>query len=163
MIEPRTDYERQIIDCVDRYGCFITTVLPEDQADGPPFCYSVGFTRTFALPEVIFLGLPADTGHALVNDLAAMCRDGLRIGDGQRVDGLISNYPAIARTVDESWIIQSYFASALWFHRTQMDAPLRDVLQMVWPDPQGFYPWDKSCAEWVKSDQPALYQPRLAA
>jgi hypothetical protein len=163
MSEPRTDYERQIVDYIDRVGCFAVSVLPVEGDPEPSFTYSVGFTKSLGEPEVIFFGLPAEAGHALVNDLFAMCKEGLRLTNGARIDGLVANFPVIARTVDESWIIQSYFASALWFHRTQMEGALTRVMQIVWPDPEKHFPWDAECADWVRSDQPALYEPRLAA
>jgi hypothetical protein len=162
MIEPRTDYERQIVECVEQFGCFAVSVSPLEASNGPHFTYSIGFTKSLSQPEVIFFGLPADTAHALINDLFGMCQDGLKLDDGVRVDNLVANYPIIARTVDESWIIQSYFASALWYHRTQMDASFEQALQMVWPDAESVFPWQPGCADWVRADQPALYRPRIA-
>jgi uncharacterized protein DUF4262 len=163
MIEPQTDYERKIIDCVERFGCFAVSVFPDETVRDPPFTYSVGFTKSLGQPEVVFCGLSGDTGHALVNDLFAMCSEGLQLSDGVRVNDLVANYPVVAREVDESWIVQSYFASALWYHRTQMDAGLQDVVQIVWPDADSSFPWDDGCAEWVKADQLAFYEPRMAA
>jgi hypothetical protein len=162
MNQPRTDYEREIVDFVDKVGCFVVTVLPEEGSTDLPFCYSIGFTKSLDQPEVIFIGLPADTGHALVNTLFEKCAEGLKLTDGTRVEG-IANFPIIAKEVDESWITQSYFASALWYHRTQLNAPLRRVMQMVWPDPDGHYPWEESCADWAKADQLQLYEQRIPA
>ena len=164
MIGPRTEFERRICDCVESHGCFVMTVGPEDGGEaGPRWSYSIGFTQTFRLPEVVLYGLPGDLGFQLVNDLAAMCRDGLRLADHVAVDNLVQGFRCIARSVDESWLIQSCFASALWFHRTQMQSALTDVVQIVWPDPEGLYPWEPGCADWVRADQPELYKPRLAA
>ena len=163
MIEPRTDYERQIVDCVEHAGCFVVSVFPNEGSDDLPFSYSVGFTKSLGQPEVILLGLPSDTGHALVNDLFVMCRNGQRLTDGAQIDDLVPNFPVVARAVDESWIVQSYFASALWYHRTQMGGALQDAVQIVWPDADCNFPWDDGCADWVRADQPALYEPRIAA
>jgi hypothetical protein len=139
------------------------SVDPDEGSNEPPLSYSVGFTKSLGQPEVIFLGLPGETAHALINDLFAMCRDGLHLADGVQIDDLVANFPVIARGVDESWITQSHFASALWYHRTQMDGALQHVMQIVWPDPDNRFPWDDGCADWVRADQAALYEPRIAA
>jgi hypothetical protein len=160
-MSPLTDYEERILSCVERYGCFVVSVFAgEDDAWTPPLSYSVGFTKSLGQPEVINLGLPRETGHEVINALYAQCADGLEIFDGQRIDSLFAGYPCIMRPVDESWLIQSYFASALWFHRTQMGSGLKNVFQMVWPDADGRFPWEEDCADWVKVEQPAMYEPR---
>jgi hypothetical protein len=157
---PRTDYERQIVDCVEKYGNFVLSVFGAEDGSSPPFSYSIGFAKTLGAPEVIVQGLPSGTAHPVINDLFSMCTDGLQLSDGLRIDGLLANYPCVARGVDESWITQSYFASALWYHRTQMNSALTDVVQLVWPDADGRFPWEEGCADWVRSDQPVMYEPR---
>mgnify|MGYP000884397887 CR=1 FL=1 len=161
LMKPRDDYERQIIDCVDKHGCFVASILGDEEVDLPPFTYSVGFTRSLGQPEAIICGLPIETGPVLINDLFALCRDGLDLDDGTPIDNLVSGFSCVARTVDESWLIQSWFASALWYHRNIDGKSLRHAVQIVWPDPQHLFPWDEGCAEWVRRDQPALYEPRL--
>jgi hypothetical protein len=160
--EPITDYEKKIVRFVETDGCFVVSVLDPEEGQ-PPFSYSVGFTRSLGQPEVILYGLARETAHPLITDLFRMCQDGLTLADWAVIDDLFVGYHCIARSVDESWIIQSLFASALWYHRTQMDSGLSDVVQIVWPDADGIFPWQEGCADWVVADQPALYEPRLAA
>jgi hypothetical protein len=162
MTEPRTDYEKQIIHWVEEAGCFVVSVLPDEHTADLPFSYSVGFTKSLGQPEVILMGLPGETSHSLINSLFERCSDGFGLTDGTRIEE-IASFPLVAKEVDESWIIQSFFASALWYHRTQMDSPLVRAMQIVWPDAGGNYPWEADCAEWVRADQPAMYEPRIAA
>ena len=160
-----TPYERDIIKFVKSHGCFIVSVVPDEgEVHSIPWSYSIGFTKTLGRPEVVLCGLPRDTAHETINLLFAMCRNGLTLEDGQIIDGLFGNgFAVVSRIVDESWLIQSQFASALWFHRTQMDQPLQNVVQLIWPDAEGLFPWDDDCAEWVRNDQPEMYKPRIAA
>jgi hypothetical protein len=161
MTEPRTDYEREIVDWIDKVGCFVVSVLPDSTSERA-FSYSVGFTKSLGQPEVIFMGLPQETSHSLINSLFEKCSDGLDLADGACIEE-IASLPLVAKEVDESWIIQSFFASALWYHRTQMETALVRVMQIVWPDADGNYPWEADCAEWVRADQPAMYETRIAA
>jgi hypothetical protein len=160
--EPQTEYEEKIVRFVETHGCFIVSVFDPDD-DVVPFSYSIGFTKSLGQPEVVLFGLPGKTAHPLINDLFRLCQDGLKLVDWAIIDGLVVDYRCIARSVDESWIIQSQFASALWYHRTQMNSALEDVVQIVWPDADGIFPWQEGCADWVIADQLALYEPRLVA
>jgi len=162
MVGPRTKYEEDVVRFVESDGCFVVSVFDEE-GNNPPFSYSVGFTKSLGQPEVILYGLERESAHPLINDTYALCKNGLRLGDWTEVDDLFRDYRCIARAVDESWIIQSKFASALWYHQTQMGTGLQDVVQLVWPDADGLFPWENGCAEWVKRDQIALYEPRQGA
>lgn len=157
-----TDYERKIIANVEKHGCHINWVFDENE-ENPAFAYSIGFTKTVGGPEVILFGLPQDTCVTAINQLLVMRAGGLVIEELAQISGIFGDYDCIARMVHESWLIQSYFASALWYHRTQMGQPLVDVAMLVWPDANYRYPWEECCADWVRTDQPELYNPRLAA
>jgi hypothetical protein len=160
--EPLTEYEERIVRSVEMDGCFVVSVFdPDDEA--VPFSYSIGFTKSLGQPEVVLFGLAAKTAHPLINDLFRLCQNGLVLADWVMIDNLFVGYHCIARSVDESWIIQRQFASALWYHRTKMNSALEDVVQIVWPDADGIFPWQEGCADWVIADQPPLYEPRLAA
>lgn len=161
-----TPFEKQIIANVDKHGCHINWIFDEGQSD-PAFAYSIGFTKTLGktnkhdMPEVILFGLPQETCANAINSLLAMCAAGQSLADGTVIEKFFGDYDCVIRKVDESWITQSHFASALWYHRTQMDQPLERVVMLVWPDVEHKFPWDQGCAEWVRNDQPALYEPRL--
>lgn len=157
-----TPFERDIIDNVEKHGCHLNWVFDENDGD-PAFAYSIGFTKTVGGPEVIVFGLPQSTCGEIINSMLALRARGLVLDEGVRIAGIFGEYDCIARTVHESWLIQSYFASALWYHRTQMGQPLTDVAMLVWPDADHKFPWENGCADWVRADQPELYNPRLAA
>jgi hypothetical protein len=162
VVGPRTEYEADIVRFIESDGCFVVSVFDEEESSSP-FSYSIGFTKTLSQPEVVLYGLDRGNAHPLVNDAYSLCKNGLRLGDWVVIDDLFRDYRCIARAVDESWIIQSQFASALWYHQTQMGSGLQDVVQLVWPDADGAFPWEDGCADWVKQSQVALYEPRLAA
>lgn len=161
-----SDFEREIIENVEKNGCHINAVFDPEGKD-PSFAYSVGFTKTLEKvgrgknPEVIMFGLPDEVYGPAINELLAMAAAGQSLNDGTRIDKFFGSYDAVFRTVHPSQITEEYFTSALWYHRTQMGRQLDNVAMIVWPDSNGTFPWESECEEWVKNDQPALYEPRL--
>ena len=161
-----TEFEREIIANVEKHGCHIMGVFDPEGAE-PNFAYSVGFTRTLEkvgkpdCPEVILFGLPRDVVGPAINSLLAMCAAGQTLRDGERLESFFAAYDAVVRMVHETRIEEKYLNSALWYHRTQMGRSLSKVAMIVWPDRNSVFPWEEGCEEWVRRDQPALYEPRL--
>jgi len=160
--------ERKIVDNVHKHGCHIWGVFDPDGAD-PTFAYSVGFTRTMErvnrpnIPEVIAFGLPNDVYGPAINDLLAMCAAGFQLAEGERITQFFGDYDCVVRMVHESWIEETYFNSAMWYHRTQMGREFQSAAMLVWPDDRHVFPWEEGCADWVCAAQPPLYLPRLNA
>lgn len=159
-------FEREIVSNIEKHGCHIMAVF-DPNGDKPSFAYSVGYTRTLEkigkrdCPEVIMFGLPRDVVGPAINSLLAMCAAGQTLDDGDRLESFFGEYDAVVRIVHETQIAEEYLNSALWYHRTQMGRSLRKVAMIFWPDQNGVFPWEEGCEEWVRRDQPALYEPRL--
>src|SRR5205814_7256084 len=58
------DVARRIAAGVAQRGWFVIGVTG-DKGE-PPWCYSIGFTRTYGQPEVIVFGLPPEKGYNLI-------------------------------------------------------------------------------------------------
>jgi hypothetical protein len=157
-----TAYEKNIAKNVDKHGCHINWIFDPESKD-PAFAYSVRFTKTLGVPEIILFRLPQETCASAINHLLVLCAGGVAFHEGALISGLFGEYDCAARMVHESWLIQSYFASALWYHRTQTGQPLSNLAMLVWPDSDHDFPWDDGWADWVRANQPELYNPRLAA
>lgn len=155
-----TDYEREIVANVHKYGCHVTTVVGSEPADGPPFTYSTGLIETTGQPEVILLGLSAELQGHLVNDVLQKCRDGLVLEDWVMIEGLLEGYPMVARVVHPTFLIREYLNSAMWYEKHRTGRDLDRVVQLVWPDLDRLFPWDDGCDEKVLEMQPALYERR---
>ena len=162
-----TSYERSIVDNVDKHGCFITAVFDPDGDPLSSFAYSIGFAKTAEkagvkpLPEVILFGLPNNVYAPAINELLQIGIGGFPMVDGAKVEKFLGEFDCVFRAVHESWLTEEYLNSAMWYHRTQMNRKLEDVMMVVWPDASHRFPWDNGCDEWVRSAQPALYQPRI--
>lgn len=64
--ERLNDYERDLLDNVDRHGWYCTAVYGDEA--GPGFAYSVGFTTSLAAPEFIIFGLDLKLMHSMLWD-----------------------------------------------------------------------------------------------
>ena len=160
--EAFTDYERNILDKIDEFGCFISLVFDPDGND-PNFAYSVGFPHSIKQGEVVVFGLSNKLLGSTINGTLKQCRDdGLVLADGLRISGLLDGFDVIARSVHPSNIQREYLNSAMWHHMGRYGEPLSEVYQLVWPSAAtGLFPWDEGCHPDVIALQPALYATRL--
>ena len=124
---------------VDRAGWHCMGVFDDPESGSPPFAYTVGLTATFGHPELAVAGLEPRQGHSLLDSAVALIREGLRIGDGDVVQKVISGYPARFRALDLGACSLSFGMSDVYYGH-----PV-PRLQMLWPDPAGLFPGEQGC------------------
>ncbi|MCO8277949.1 DUF4262 domain-containing protein [Actinoplanes sp. TRM 88003] len=130
----RGDYDpgdHGVIENVGQFGWSVTGV-PADE-EGPGWAYTIGRRHSRGEPELAMFGLDVGVMQSCLNTLGR--RDDL--ADGQSHDGVINGYPLHLREVEPDWF-RAFFGQAMWFYRR----PPVPVLQVVWPDRQGAFPWD---------------------
>jgi hypothetical protein len=140
-------------------GWLVQGVLGDPQATPPlpTWAYTIGLLMGFGRPEIIAVGLPTNVAAALLNDLGErISHGGAQFSDGQVVDD-VANFPVVFRRVHPSRF-------AFWLGRglqytLEHDHSSYAALQMVWPDPQGFFPWEPGFDEQFRVMQPPLYEP----
>ncbi|HWG93972.1 MAG TPA: DUF4262 domain-containing protein [Mycobacteriales bacterium] len=112
--------------------------------DGPGDAASTAGLTARGLPELVVLGLPAETGGALLHALGTRLAAGERLVDGEPVPGLLDGPPPVLVRV----------TAPVPAPATELydDVVLR---QLVWPDAEGRYPWHAGFAH----DQPVLGPP----
>jgi Domain of unknown function (DUF4262) len=153
--------EQKVIDDIAQFGCHVMFVF-DDEGDRPDFAYSIGFPVTVGQPEVIIHGLKRELMHSMLNALCKQCAEGLVLEEGTRIEGLVEGFDCIAKKVTDPEAIKEHFGWAIWYHRSQHNRVLDDVIQVVWPGAQdGLFPWDAGCSEIVIAQQPALYSMSL--
>lgn len=158
------EFEQKLLDNVEQHGCQVNWVF-DDKGIEPDFAYSVGFRKTVDQPEVIIFGLKRELMLSMINETLRQCQeDGLGLSEGVAISDLIEGFDCIARRVHSSQIDDGYFNSSMWYHRREFGFELSEVFQLVWPGAiDGLYPWDEGCSEDVIEQQPALYEPKVAA
>lgn len=144
--------ERHVIEDVQKYGWHV--VLIEDAPEGPAFAYSVGIWHTLKQPEVIIFGLNSlEAMGNIINVIGDEMRKGTKFEDWMESDQILDGYNCIFRHVDTAFY-QDHVGYAMWFHRSD-NFP---VLQCVWPDQNGRYPWHPEYPAELRFRQPVLAQ-----
>jgi hypothetical protein len=141
--------ERRVIEDVRKFGWHIVAV--EDDPEGPAFAYSIGLYHTLKQPEIIIFGLKsANMGH-IISGIAKEMRRGSRFEDWTESDQILDRYSCMFRRVDRGFY-PDYLGYAMWFYRPD-NFP---VLQCVWPDRKGHYPWQPGFSSETHARQPVL-------
>lgn len=137
-----------ILDNIDTYGIHVQAVGPS--ADAPNgFVYTVGMTK-HGLPELICFGLPIQVIHPYMNRVFT------ELKNGQRNRALNRD--------DESFNFAAYFDKVepekLRDHATMVFRLFSDwgnnptFRQIIFPDRNGFYPYEPQCSAEFKKVQP---------
>jgi hypothetical protein len=148
------DFEKRIVDAVEKYGWFGLSVAPRTESDDPAewFTYTIGLPKSHGWPELICFGMDSGVAHAVLGNAIAECEaknippaPGLELADV-----LIGSNVLL---VDGSEIPEEYFLSAAWYARhAELGNPPR-LLQLFWPDDAGRFPDDRECAPEVRELQ----------
>ena len=156
---PLSEFEQRIFENSEKSGCQVNTIFDPD-GEEPTFSYSIGFPVTVNQPEVIVFGLKNEVMHGMINALLDKCRQGLTLRDGLVIDDLLDGYNCVARAVVNDYIVDDYFASAIWYEKYRTGDEMKEAYQIVWPGVhQRMFPWDEGCDQLVIDCQPALYHP----
>jgi Domain of unknown function (DUF4262) len=133
--EAEDDSDRKLLADIASHGWHIVGVNADE--GGPGFAFSVGLYYTLGHPEVLIMGLPHPISACLINDLGDAIRSGDKFEAGSRYGDIAAGFPLALLSMDQRYF-REYLGYALWFYRT-LDFP---VLQCVWPDKLGIFPWE---------------------
>ncbi len=147
--EPQDDQDRQILGWVAEYGWAVLGI--PDDPEGPGYTFSVGLWRGWQHPEIVLFGLNHEAAQRLINHLGTTIKGGDRYDPGRFYEGIVSGYRVVFLPVDQDQV-GPYLGYACWFNRGQ-DFP---VLQCVWPDREGRFPWEPGFDERFRPRQPLL-------
>ena len=122
---------------------------------GPAWAYSVGIWHTFRGPEFGVFGLSLYNMAAIINVLGCRIADGVAIAAGDQIDG-VSRCSFAIRPVHGSWRATGLFTVSDTIYGYLRPA----YLQIVWPDLQGRWPWERGFDPRFEDRQPQLWLPR---
>ncbi len=120
----------------------------------PAFEYTVGLTR-IGHPELVVFGLSPGTRHGLLSKFVRCVESGSRFREGDRCSDVV---PGSAFAVCQ--VHERHFADhvgyAMWYHRAEALPGELEVLQIVWPDEAGLFPWEPGFDARFAGEQPDL-------
>ncbi|CDX12412.1 conserved hypothetical protein [Mesorhizobium sp. ORS 3324] len=141
---------------IEEYGCHILYVLEEDEH--PPFAYSVGIEHNFKAPELVIVGLKPELSQSIINEYCRRVRNGEKFSIGQRASGFLGGgFDCQFGSVHLDQYPE-HFGWDIWIY----DGPDFRVMQLVYPNTSGIWPWDAEADEWFRKRQPLLDQPPSA-
>ena len=144
--------DRKLIENIEKFGCQVMHISAED--DLPPFAYSVGISKTSQAPEVVVIGLKQAMAHFVVNEYNNRVRNGEKFVPGERYTDFIDDFEMQVTVVHKSHY-EEYFGVALWLY----EGPNFDVLQLIYPNTLGVWPWEPEANDWFRAWQANLSTP----
>ena len=160
--EPDDDADMRNFRDIVRDGCTIIMIYPDEAGGGPPydFIYTVGFYLNLLHPELFIKGLLGEAAGNMMNALFKYVEGGrsLKDGDSIRYDFGEGEQKLVAKAFPKEGYF-NYLGWGCWFYRSLLwkVAPIAEnkfpVLQLFWPDRQGYYPWQEECDPRVRQIQ----------
>ncbi|MBK8115773.1 MAG: DUF4262 domain-containing protein [Candidatus Accumulibacter sp.] len=144
------EYERNILQHIEEYGCSVTSVFDPQKVE-PPFSYSIGIARSSGAPELIIIGLSSKLSHWMVNEYNRRIRSGEQFLPGVLYLGFLEGFAVQFGPVAREHRAE-YMRSACWLH----GGSEFDALQLIWPSTSGVWPWDAEASDWLRANQPLL-------
>ena len=126
-----------VVEHIEQYGWHL--VLVKGDAQRAPFAYTIGLFQSYEHPEVVISGLNADLDvmKIILNNVGHVVREGGSYLANSRADDILEGYTCwfipVPRPQHEHVVGQALR------HYGDQSFPL---LQLIWPSPSGFYPWD---------------------
>jgi hypothetical protein len=111
----------------------------------------MGLYENFHHPEIVRFGLELEVMHRLINDAGSRIREGQKYEEGQRYNDLLQSPPCAFRRVNPNRY-DGRLNYAIWYY----EGSNFPVLQLVWPDKEGLFPWDGGFDERITNNQPSL-------
>jgi hypothetical protein len=140
---------------VRHVGWHLVSVLEEGQL--PPFLYTIGLERTQRHPELVIFGLEYPVMEEAMQTLAYRVTQGERFEGGRAYDGIFEELPCSFLEVHESRFREHFGLANDWYGQHGAKPRRFRVLQVVWPDEEGVFPWAAGFDPDFRGMQPNLH------
>ena len=136
---------------IERDGFTVEPVRPDETSRRPAYAYTVGLEETSNRPELAAVGLTGDAAADVLGEFARHVIGGGDLPVGALFQGLLPGGLACALLPVDLGRWGAWFDGLTDYYQ---HLPYR-VLQLVYPDPAGRFPWDDEVeavvreAEWV--------------
>lgn len=135
---------------IDESGCQVILVPGDEYLPG--FAYTIGLHQQFNHPEIICFGLVLETMQILLNEIKNCIEEDKAFEAGKNYEGFLQKgFPITFIPVDKVFYPE-YLGTAIEFYETEDFS----CMQMIWPDKQKKFPWDKGFNKELENMQPLL-------
>lgn len=146
------EHEQKILHDVQTHYVHIIWVPAGDAVDEPVFAYTVGLWHQDRHPELLMSGQKPELMHRALNEAVGWVRAGQRLTPGMAVEGVIGGFPVAVEALTPEAVDETATYSG-WFHRRRVD-----VVQLVWTDLDGVWPWQPGAHELTRERQPESWR-----
>ncbi len=129
------EFVADVVDDIDRVGWAIVAV--EDEDGRHVYTYTVGLTRYHGHPELLVSGDDFHLAHHVLDDLAALVKDGRRFEAGELLEREELGRACLMVRVTSP----SRLRVAQTVYGAEGIGPV-PALQVVWEDTEGRWPWE---------------------
>jgi hypothetical protein len=118
---------------------------PGDPRSPIQYTVSIGLPEAFGLPELVMFGQKEVTIEGVFANVVNFLRTSHPwTGAPLRLTGVLNEVPVeLRRVVPEHYSIADINAA---FRTATGRAPFSDLAQIIWPSPEGQFPWDPGAA-----------------
>jgi hypothetical protein len=142
---------------IDTHGWAIEPVEADVSAEHPRggYVYTIGYPEAFGFPDVVLFGLTPSAARGLFDMIADLLRGGTEIPVGIELTGLFDGdlRCVFAPIADE--LIADWFPTGWKWRR----GAAFQVVQLLWPDRNGFLPYEAGYDRRMVLAQPVIGQP----
>jgi Domain of unknown function (DUF4262) len=142
-------HEQNFVEKIREHGWFGTHVGAG--SDGPGFGYTTGFWLKFGFPELIIFSLHRQVAQDTFWHIFRGLEAGKHFAIGQPEDDIFQNLAAVLLPVSPR-VYATHLGWSRWFYGSDEF----ECLQLVFPDPSGYFPWSNKVSDRFRADQPDL-------
>lgn len=136
---------------IETNGWVAEPVAPVDDPPTPGYTYTIGFESSYGHPEVVIFGLQPVAARGLLDLISLQVEAGIKLPEGTFIGLLDNDLPSALLPLDLD-DFAPLFPDAGAFHG---EDGFR-MSQFVWPDRQGYLPWDEGYDNRLRLAQPIL-------
>jgi hypothetical protein len=115
------------------------------------YAYSIGVPTTFEYPDVVVFGLTPVASRGLLGEVVELLRQGVVPPIGALFTGLLDNdLRSALLEVDVERYTELFSAAHEWY------ATEHPMVQLVWPDRNGWLPWESGYDSRLRFAQPVI-------
>ncbi|MFL6600745.1 MAG: DUF4262 domain-containing protein [Steroidobacteraceae bacterium] len=141
---------------IRQYGWVVIGVYEHVERSEPPMAYTMGLVENFGHPELIIFGLPMEVSHKALNTLVRrFVRPGGHVPLGEPIDRVFERFPVAAKMLATE--VAERYALMAERRARERSLPL-SVVQIVWTDPEGRFPWESAYDRSFDGIQPRLFE-----
>lgn len=142
--------EEKALNDIEEYGCHILHVFEEGEY--PRFTYSIGIEKNTGQPELVVTGLKRELAHWIINEYNNRVKAGEVFEQNKYYQDFLEGFEVTFKEVEKKHYPE-YFGWGNWLYKGDNF----QVLQLIYPDKSGVWPWDVDASEDFAWFIPRLY------